>query len=59
MIYRPVLLQLVLVRRPGFGTSPIPAVKLSTSVGYAFDRRLAFLRVDDVPFLKVSLDVGW
>ena len=45
---------------------PLPAVKLSTSVGYAFERKFAFydgnrpdLRVDDVPFLKVSLDVGW
>lgn len=45
---------------------PAPAVKISTSVGYAFERRFAFfdgnrpdLRVDDVPFLKVSLDVGW
>jgi len=45
---------------------PVPAVKISTSIGYAFERRFAFfdgnrsdLRVDDAPFLKVSLDVGW
>ncbi|MBL0224621.1 MAG: hypothetical protein IPQ16_03270 [Geobacteraceae bacterium] len=45
---------------------PAPAVKFSTSVGYAFDRKIAFfdgsrpdMRVDDVPFLKISLDVGW
>jgi hypothetical protein len=45
---------------------PLPAVKISASIGYAFERRFAFydgnrsdLRVDDVPFLKLSLDVGW
>jgi hypothetical protein len=45
---------------------PVPAVKISTSVGYAFERRFAFfdgsrpdLRVDDAPFIKVSLDYGW
>jgi len=45
---------------------PLPAVKISTSIGYAFERRFAFfdgdrpdLRMDDAPFLKVSLDVGW
>lgn len=50
----------------GFAYLPAPAVKISTSVGYAFERKFAFfdgnrpdLRVDDVPFLKVSLDVGW
>ena len=50
----------------GFNYLPVAAVKLSTSVGYAFERRFAFydatrpdLRVDDVPFFKVSLDVGW
>jgi len=52
---------------PGDQYIPLPAVKLSTSVGcYAFVRKFAFydgnrpdLRVDDVPFLKVSLEVGW
>lgn len=50
----------------GFNYLPVPTVKLSTSVGYAFERRFAFydairsdLRMDDVPFFKVSLDVGW
>ena len=45
---------------------PIPTVKLSTSIGYAFDRKIAFfdgnradMRVDDVPFLKVLLEMGW
>jgi hypothetical protein len=45
---------------------PVPAVKLSTTIGYAFERKFAFfdgarsdLRVDGVPFMKVSLDVGW
>jgi len=50
----------------GVNYLPVPAVKLSTTIGYAFERRFAFfdgnrpdLRVDDVPFLRVSLDVGW
>lgn len=50
----------------GFNYLPVPAVKISTSVGYAFERKFAFydtarpdLRLDDVPFFKVSLDVGW
>ena len=50
----------------GVGFLPIPAVKLSTSIGYAFDRRFVFydsfrpdLRLDDAPFFRVSLDVGW
>ena len=47
---------------------PTPSVKISTFVGYAFERKFAFfngtrlepdLRMDDVPFLKISLDVGW
>jgi hypothetical protein len=45
---------------------PLTAVTLTTSLGYAFERRFTFfdgnrpdLRVDDVPFVKVSLDVGW
>lgn len=50
----------------GVGISPIPAVKISASVGYAFDRKFEFydslrsdLRLDDVPFFRVSLDMGW
>jgi len=45
---------------------PAPAVKLSTTVGYAFERKFVFydgnradVRVDDAPFLKISLEVGW
>jgi len=45
---------------------PQPALRLSGAVGYAFGRNFDFydgfnrtLRVDDVPFLKLSLDVGW
>lgn len=45
---------------------PTPSAKITTSLGYAFDRRIAFfegaradLRVDDVPFVKLSLEVGW
>lgn len=45
---------------------PVPAVKISTSLGYAFERRFAFfdgnrpdLRVDDTPFLKITLEAGW
>jgi hypothetical protein len=50
----------------GFNYLPVPALKFSTSIGYAFDRRFVFydstrsdLRMNDVPFFKVSLDVGW
>lgn len=50
----------------GLNYLPDPAIKLSTSVGYAFERRFAFydsahpdLRIDDVPFFKLSLDLGW
>ena len=50
----------------GVQYQPIAAVKITTSVGYAFERRFTFfdgnrpdLRVDDVPFVKVGLDVGW
>jgi hypothetical protein len=50
----------------GVGISPVPALKISASVGYAFDRKFEFydtlrsdLRLDNVPFFRVSLDVGW
>jgi len=50
----------------GAGFLPVPEVKLSTSIGYAFDRRFVFydsfrpdLRLEDAPFFRVSLDVGW
>jgi len=50
----------------GFNYMPAPAVKLSTTVGYAFERKFVFyngnrpdVRVDDAPFLKISLEVGW
>jgi hypothetical protein len=50
----------------GIGFLPSPEVKLSASIGYAFDRRFVFydsfrsdLRLDDAPFFRVSLDVGW
>jgi len=45
---------------------PNPAVTITTSLGYAFERRFTFfdgnrsgMRMDDIPFVKVSLDVGW
>jgi hypothetical protein len=50
----------------GITYHPVPAIKLSTAVGYAFERRFVFygsdrpdVRMDDVPFFKLSLDVGW
>ncbi len=50
----------------GLNYLPVPAIKLSTSVGYDFERKFEFynatrpdMRVDDVPFFKLSLDVGW
>jgi hypothetical protein len=50
----------------GFNYLPVPDVKLSTSVGYAFERRFMFfdgnrpdMRLDDIPFFKLSLDIGW
>ena len=50
----------------GVGYLPVPGVKVTTAVGYAFDRKFVFyggnrndFRVDDVPFVKVSLDLGW
>jgi hypothetical protein len=45
---------------------PQPATKLSLAIGYAFsryfdfyDRNLPSVRIDDVPFMRLSLDVGW
>jgi len=45
---------------------PQPAIKLTGALGYAFERNFDFyggnrpsLGMDDVPFLKLSLDVGW
>lgn len=45
---------------------PLPDVKLTGAVGYAFDRSFEAFdgpirnrRIDDVPFLKFTLDVGW
>ncbi len=50
----------------GLNYLPVPAIKLSTSVGYAFERKFEFydairtdMRLDDVPFFKLSLDIGW
>lgn len=50
----------------GFDYLPAPTVKLSTALGYAFERSFDFfdgnrpgMRIDDVPFLRLSLDVGW
>lgn len=50
----------------GFNYLPVTAVKLSSSLGYAFERKFAFynttrpdMRIDDVPFFKISLDIGW
>jgi len=50
----------------GVSYLPLPSVKLTTAAGYAFERRFAFfdgnrpdMRLDDVPFFRVSLDVGW
>lgn len=45
---------------------PNSAVKFSASAGYVFERKFSFydstrpdMRIDDVPFFKVSLDYGW
>jgi hypothetical protein len=50
----------------GLNYLPVPAIKLSTSVGYSFERKFEFyeatrpdMRLDDVPFFKLSLDIGW
>ncbi len=50
----------------GFNYLPSSAIKISATAGYAFERKFSFydstrpdLRVEDVPFFKVSLDYGW
>jgi hypothetical protein len=52
----------------GFNYLPVPAVKISTAIGQTFNRKFVFydgalnrpdLRMDNVPFFKVSLDLGW
>jgi len=50
----------------GVNYLPISTIKLSSSVGYAFERKFEFYdtnrtdqRMDDVPFIKVSLNVAW
>lgn len=50
----------------GFTYVPTTSTKLTAAGGYAFERRFVFydsirpdLRMDDVPFFKVSLDVSW
>jgi len=50
----------------GVSYLPSPEIKVTTAVGYAFDRRFMFFggnrsdfRVDDVPFVRLSLDLGW
>jgi hypothetical protein len=52
----------------GINYLPNPAVKISAAIGHTFDRKFVFydgvlhrpdLRVDNVPFFKVTLDVGW
>ncbi|HIJ94944.1 MAG TPA: hypothetical protein HPP94_04255 [Desulfuromonadales bacterium] len=50
----------------GFDYLPKPGITCSAAVGYAFDRSFEFydsarnsLRINDVPFVKLSLDIGW
>ena len=50
----------------GFNYLPKSTIKFSASAGYVFERKFSFydstrpdLRVDEVPFFKVSLDYGW
>jgi hypothetical protein len=52
----------------GVNYLPVPAVKISTAIGQTFNRKFVFydgalnrpdLRMDNVPFFKVSLDLGW
>ena len=52
----------------GVNYLPVPAVKISAAIGHTFDRKFVFydgalyrpdLRMDNVPFFRVSLDVGW
>ncbi|OGR28761.1 MAG: hypothetical protein A2X79_02025 [Desulfuromonadaceae bacterium GWB2_53_15] len=45
---------------------PQPAVKLTGAIGYAFDRRFDFydgnrsgMGIDNVPFFRLALDMGW
>lgn len=45
---------------------PQPAIRFSMALGYAFGRYFDFyegnrpsMRIDDVPFLKLSLEAGW
>jgi hypothetical protein len=45
---------------------PKPNITCSAAIGYAFDRSFEFydssrsnLRIEDVPFFKFSLDIGW
>jgi len=45
---------------------PVPDTRLTGAVGYAFDRSFDFydgtranMRIDNAPFIKFSLDVGW
>lgn len=45
---------------------PAPAVRISASLGYAFERKFSFydsarpdLRIDDIPFFRIALDWGW
>ena len=47
---------------------PIPAVKISAAIGHTFDRKFVFydgafyrpnVVMDNVPFLNLSLNVGW
>ncbi len=50
----------------GVNYLPIPTIKLSSSVGYAFERKFEFYdtirsdqRMDDVPFFKITLNFNW
>lgn len=50
----------------GLNYLPNSAVKFSASAGYVFERKFSFyetsrpdMRIDDVPFFKLSFDYGW
>lgn len=50
----------------GVTCQPIPPVRISAAAGYAFDRQFTFYdgfrtgqRLDNVPFFRISLDMGW
>lgn len=50
----------------GVNYKPIPPVKISAALGYAFDRQFTFydgrrndMRIDNAPFFRLSLDLGW